>query len=89
MKDVFEEDGVEYEYHHCPKCKEDLLDMAQLHDAAEQYRALKKAKETKLKMWGNSLAVRIPKQFAEELKMIANQKCLILKEKNALKIMVA
>lgn len=88
MKGVFD-DGVEYEYHHCPKCGEELLDMAQLHEAAEKHRALRRAKEIEFGMWGNSIGVRIPKRVADAHGMKPGKKGFLVDEKDAVKIIVA
>lgn len=89
MSGVLEPDGVEYDYYKCPKCKEEILDMGQLHDAAEKYTALRKAREVKFQKWGNSMAVRIPKQIADELHIVPDKTGLMVKEKKTLKIVVA
>ncbi|MEM4254598.1 MAG: AbrB/MazE/SpoVT family DNA-binding domain-containing protein [Candidatus Woesearchaeota archaeon] len=81
-------EGIDYEYYCCTKCGEEILDMKQLHKAAEKYKALRKAREGKFQKGGNSLAVRIPKQIADELHIAPEKSCLILKEKGALKILV-
>lgn len=56
-------DGVVYKYWKCVKCGDAVLDMDQLHEAAEQYRKLAKAKRAKVSKWGTALAVRIPKEI--------------------------
>jgi Zn-finger nucleic acid-binding protein len=83
------EDGVEYEYHHCPKCGEEFLDMAQLHEAAEKHRALQRAKEIEFGMWGNSIGIRIPKRIADAHGMKPGKKGFLVEEKDAVKIIVA
>jgi hypothetical protein len=82
-------EGIDYEYYRCVKCGEEILDMKQLHDAADKYKALRRAREGKFQKWGNSLAVRIPKQIADDLHIVPEKTCLIIKEKNALKIIMA
>lgn len=57
-------DGVMYKYWKCTKCGDAVLDMDQLHEAAEQYRKLRIAKRAKVSKWGTALAVRIPKEIA-------------------------
>ena len=34
-------EGIEYHYHKCTKCGEEIVDMKQLHQVAEKYRILK------------------------------------------------
>ncbi len=41
-------DGVIYNYWECTKCGDKVLDMDQLHKAAEQYRKLRKAQSVKI-----------------------------------------
>lgn len=61
--------GVVYNYWKCVKCGDAVLDMDQLHEAAEQYRAMAKAKRAKVSKWGTALAVRIPKEIATAQKI--------------------
>jgi len=89
IKDQMPVDNIEFEAYRCRSCGEELLDMEQLGTLAAKYRALKRAKEIKFQKWGNSIGVRIPKQLADELHIALGKKGLMLKEKNALKIIVA
>jgi len=88
IKDRMPEDNVEFEAYRCKSCGEELMNMGQMGVLAAKYRALRKAKESKFQKWGNSLAVRIPKQIADDLHIVPEKSCLILKEKGALKILV-
>lgn len=67
IEDKIQEDKVDFTAYQCLKCGEELMDMNQLKALAEKYRELRKAKEVTFAKWGNSLAVRIPKEFSEEL----------------------
>ncbi len=85
-KGVFKRDNVEYEYHRCKKCGEELLDMGQLHDAAEQYRELRDAKKVKFSKWGNSLAVRISNHISKDLKLKEGSEGWLIKDGKNIKI---
>src|SRR3989338_3539971 len=78
----------EHRYWHCPKCKEELIDMEQLHEVAEKERALRRAEKAKFSKWGNSVALRIPKALAKAFKIAPGKTALLMKEKNAIKLVV-
>lgn len=44
-------EGIGYSYFKCEKCKEEIVDMKQLHHVAEKYRQLKRYK-VKVSDWG-------------------------------------
>jgi len=75
-------DGVPYEYHKC-SCGNDVLDMSQLHAAAQIYRRMKKY-NVKLSKWGNSLGLRIPKELMKKYKF--KDSVQIIEEEDGLKI---
>lgn len=79
-------DGITYRFHSCTSCGEELLDMKQLGKLAGKYRKLRKSKDVTFSKWGNSLAVRIPKDIADELGIKEGSQGLITKEKDGLKI---
>jgi len=79
-------DGVPYRYWQCVECGDKVLDMVQLNEAAKQYRKIARAKEAKLSKWGSSIAVRIPKEFAEEQKLKVETRVKFLPEKKGFKI---
>lgn len=81
-------DGLEYNYYSCLKCKEEFLDMRQLHEVAEKYRALRRAEKAKFAQWGNSVALRIPKALAKAFRIVPGKTALLMKEKNAIKLVV-
>ncbi len=85
-KDVMKEDGVSYEYYFCSLCKEEILDMGQLQSIAKKYRKLRKAKEVTFSKWGNSIAVRIPNEIAQDLSIRPGNHGLLQKEKKSIKI---
>lgn len=85
-KDVIEQDGVEFEALQCPKCGEEIMTMKQLKVLAGRYRKLRKAKEVTFAKWGNSLAMRIPNDIAEELNISEGTHGMLTKEKKSLKI---
>ncbi len=80
--------GFEYMLWHCPKCRDEFLDMGQLHELAEKYRALRRAEKAKFAQWGNSVALRIPKAMAKAFKIVPGKTALLMKEKNAIKLVV-
>ena len=84
-----EQDGVEFEVLRCPDCSEELMTMKQLKILANKYRELRKAKEITFSKWGNSLAVRIPNEIAEELRITEGKHGTLTKEKNGIKIIPA
>lgn len=87
-KGIFEQDGISYDYFKCPKCKEELMDMNQLGKTADKYRKLKDAQKTKISRWGNSLAIRISKEFVDALNLKDGDQVLLVKENKTLKILV-
>lgn len=56
--------GVSYHYYACP-CGEEILDMQQLYEVAEKYRAMKR-RRVKLTTWGVSKGIRIPKELVKK-----------------------
>lgn len=79
------DDGVTYHYYSCTKCGEKFLDMDQLHEVAEKYRQMKKYK-AKVSQWGDSIAIRIPKELAIEYKLKPNQNVNLIPENKAIRI---
>lgn len=78
-------EDVEYSYYRCEKCNEEIVDMQQLHNVAEQYRQLKRY-QVKLSKWGLSLGLRIPKQLVEKYRLRDNEEVAIVPEKKGIKI---
>lgn len=76
-------DGVKYRYWKCMKCGDEVLDMKQLHDAAETFRKLHTVRISK---WGSALALRIPKELVEEQKLKPGYEVRILSEKKGFRI---
>lgn len=81
-------DGVPYRYWRCLKCGDEVVDMEQLRESAEIYRKLKKAKLIKISKWGNAIAVRIPKEIAQEQKLKPGMMMRILPEKSGLRLLL-
>jgi len=77
---------VTYKYWECTKCGDKVLDMEQLHEAAEQYRKLKKAHSVTISRWGTALAFRIPKQIVVSQKIKPGEKVIIQEEKIGFRI---
>jgi hypothetical protein len=76
-------DGIPYHYYQCPSCKEEILDMKQLHSVAEKYRQLKKY-HIKLNKWGPSLGIRLPKELAKQYKLNDKTTVSIIPQKKGL-----
>ena len=83
---IMEQDGLEFEAYLCPKCGEEIMNMKQLKVLADKYRSLRKAKEIVFAKWGNSLAVRIPRDVALEYKISEGKRALLVREKEGIKI---
>ena len=79
-------DGVEYEALQCSRCRESIVTMGQLEDLAEKYRKLRKAKEVTFAKWGNSLAVRIPRDMVAAYKLSSGKHGLLVKGKKGIMI---
>ncbi|MBN1502293.1 AbrB/MazE/SpoVT family DNA-binding domain-containing protein [Candidatus Woesearchaeota archaeon] len=87
VDDKIEQDGVEFEAYKCQECGEEIMTMAQLKDLAHKYRKLKNAKEVVFKKWGNSLALRIPNEIANEYKIAEGKSGYIIREKEGIRIL--
>ena len=86
QKGIIEEDNFTFEGFKCPKCGEELLNMEQLSKLATKYRKLKNSKKVKFAKWGNSLAIRIPKESIEKLGIREGDEGTLIQDKNGLKI---
>jgi hypothetical protein len=80
--------GVSYRYWECTKCKDRVLDMEQLHEAAEQYRKLKRAHSVTVSKWGTALAFRIPKEIVISQRIKPGEKVRIQEEKVGFKVVL-
>lgn len=89
IKDIMEQDSIEFEAYRCPHCREEVMDMQQLKSLATKYRKLKKAKEVTFAKWGNSIAVRIPHEIVSEYRITSGKQGIITKEKEGIKIIPA
>lgn len=81
-------EGIEYDYYKCRKDGEEIVDMEQLHEVAEHYRALKKY-NVKLSKWGLSLGIRIPKELVEKYKLKNEKEVSIIPEKTGIRIITS
>ena len=70
-------EGIEYNYYKCLKCGEEIVDMKQLHEVADKYRALKKY-PVKLSKWGLSLGLRIPKDLVKKIRWELHDRDILL-----------
>ncbi len=86
---VMELDNVPFEAFKCNKCGGEILDMEQLKVLANKYRELRKAREITFSKWGNSLAIRIPSEMANEFNIKEGKHGLITREKDGIKIIPA
>ena len=85
IKDIIEQDSVEFEAYKCTSCGEEIVDMEQLHEVAETYRNLKKY-HVKLSKWGLSLGLRIPKDLVKKYNLKSDNEVSIIPEKRGIKI---
>jgi len=86
VKDIMEQDGVEFEAFKCSKCGEEIMNMKQLKVLASKYRKLRNAKDITFSKWGNSIAVRIPSDIADEFNISAGKHGTLTKDKEGIKI---
>lgn len=89
IKDVIKQDGIEFEAFRCSSCGEEIMDMKQLKVLASKYRKLRKAKDIIFSKWGNSIAVRIPKEIVEEYHIKSGKHGILTKDKESIKIIPA
>ena len=75
-------DGVSFKSFRC-SCGKELMDMKQMGKLAEKFRKMKSVRFAK---WGNSIAVRIPKDIAEELNIKDGTEGFLMKDGKSLKI---
>ncbi len=78
-------EGIKYQYSVCGKCGEEIVDMKQLHAVAEKYRTMKRY-NAKLSRWGESIALRIPKELLKAHHLRADAKVSLIPEKGAIRI---
>ncbi len=78
-------EGFEYAYFKCGKCGEEIVDMKQLHSVAKKYREMKKY-TAKISKWGESFAVRIPKELVKQYELKQNEDVTLIPEKKGIRI---
>jgi len=76
-------EGITYKYYKCSKCREEIVDMKQLHAVANKYRELKKY-HAKLTPWGKSLGLRIPSELIKKYNF--KGEVTLIPEKEGIKI---
>jgi len=81
-------EGFEYKYFKCEKCGEEILDMDQLHNIAEKYRAMKRF-NAKISKWGMSLGLRIPKELVKKYHLKDDGEVAIIPEEKGMRIIPA
>ena len=86
IKDKIKQDGIEFEAFRCISCGEEIINMKQLNVLAQKYRNLRHAKEITFAKWGNSIAVRIPKDIVEEYHIASGKQGILTKAKDGIKI---
>ena len=77
-------EGVSYRYFQCA-CGEEIVDMKQLQDVAQVYRAMKKY-HAKISKWGMSLGLRIPKDLAEKYHFSQDKEVTLIPDEEGIKI---
>ena len=85
-RDIMEQDGIEFEAYKCSECREEIMTMKQLKVLAGKYRKLRNAKDITFAKWGNSIAVRIPSDIADEYKISAGKHGTLTRDKGGIKI---
>lgn len=86
-KEATTPEGFRYHYYKCIECGEEIIDLKQLHEVADKYRALK-LYHAKITQWGQSLGIRIPKQLATKYHFKPNKEVSIIPEKEGIKIIL-
>ena len=85
-KDVMEQDGIEFDAYKCSECGEEIMTMKQLKVLAGKYRKLRNAKDIVFSKWGNSIAMRIPSDYAEEYNISPGKHGTLTKDKEGFRI---
>ena len=70
----------------CKNCGEEIMTMQQLKVLANKYRKLRKAKEITFSKWGNSIAIRIPRDIVEEYQITSGKQGILTKDKEGIRI---
>ncbi len=78
-------ESVDYSYFSCTRCGEEILTMDQLEEVAKKYTEMKKFR-VKISKWGESLAMRFPKELAKKYGLKKNGSVTLIPEKNSIKI---
>ena len=84
--DLFGPEKIEFEEFQCPKCGEELLSMEQLKLLGEKHKEWRKSQQATFSKWGNSIALRIPKEIITALHIKAGATALVKTEKNGIRI---
>ena len=84
-----EQDEIEFEAYKCSSCGEEIVDMAQLKVLAKKYRELRKAKEVTFAKWGNSIAIRIPRNIVKEYNIKSGKSAILTTDNKGIKIIPA
>lgn len=78
-------ENVTYSYYRCSKCRNEIVDMSQLHAVAEKYRVMKRY-SAKVSSWGFSLGIRIPKDLVKKYKFKNDGRVTIIPEKGSIRV---
>jgi hypothetical protein len=89
VKDVIKQDGVIFDAFKCNICGEEIITMPQLKVLANKYRKLRESKEVTFAKWGNSIAVRIPRDIVDELQIRSGKQGILTKDKKGIRIIPA
>lgn len=60
--------------------------MEQLHEAAEEYKKLRKLPSVRISKWGSATALRIPKTIIQRQRIKVGETALIIPEKVGFKV---
>ena len=78
-------DGIPYHYWSCPNCGDEIVDMRQLHEAVELSRKYKQY-TVKVSKWGDSDAIRIPRELSKQYHLKSKKTVRLIPEKTGIKI---
>jgi predicted RNA-binding protein with EMAP domain len=90
MKEMESEtpEGIKYCYFRCENCGEEVVDMRQLHDIAQEYRKMKKF-SVRISKWGTSLGLRIPKELTKRYNLKESDEVIIVPDDKCLRVILA
>ena len=84
--DRIKQDNVEFKAFKCNSCDEEIMTMKQLKILANKYRTLRESREITFARWGNSLAVRIPREIIKEYNLASGKHGILTTDKEGIRI---